>query len=54
MDLQRTVILAYGLANEVGGIRCVSAPEGMTCTFSAGVEAGKGFRINASEVVQLG
>ena len=53
LDLQRTVILAYGLANEVGGIRCVSAPEGMTCTFTAGPEAGKGFRINSSEVMQL-
>lgn len=52
--LNRTVILDYGEENEVGGIRCVSAPQGMTCTFSGGAEAGKGFRINRSEVVQLG
>lgn len=53
-ELDRRVILAYGQENELGGIRCVVAPEGVTCTFAAGAEAGKGFRINGSEVVQLG
>lgn len=52
--LDRKVILAYGQENELGGIRCVVAPEGVTCTFAAGAEAGTGFRINSSEVVELG
>jgi hypothetical protein len=54
LELDSRVILAYGQENDVGGIRCVVAPEGVTCTFAAGTEAGKGFRINSSEVVQLG
>jgi hypothetical protein len=53
-ELDRRVILAYGQENELGGIRCVVAPDGVTCTFAAGAEAGKGFRINSSEVVQVG
>jgi hypothetical protein len=53
-ELDRKVILADGQENELGGIRCVVAPEGVTCTFAAGAEAGKGFRINSSEAVQLG
>ena len=53
-ELDRKVILTDGQENELGGIRCVVAPEGVTCTFAAGAEAGKGFRINSSEVVQLG
>jgi len=52
--LDRKVILAYGQESELGGIRCVVAREGVTCTFVAGAEAGTGFRINSSEVVQLG
>jgi hypothetical protein len=54
LELDRKVILTDGQENELGGIRCVVAPEGVTCTFAAGAEAGKGFRINSSEVVQLG
>ncbi len=54
LKLDRRVILANGQENELGGIRCVVAPEGVTCTFVAGAEAGTGFRINSSEVVQLG
>jgi hypothetical protein len=54
IELDRRVILADGQENELGGIRCVVAPEGVTCTFAAGAEAGKGFRINSAEVVQLG
>jgi hypothetical protein len=50
----RKVILAYGEENELGGVRCVTAPEGVTCTFATGAEAGRGFRINGSEVIQLG
>jgi len=53
-ELDRKVILADGQENELGGIRCVVAPEGVTCTFAAGAEAGSGFRINSTEVVQLG
>jgi hypothetical protein len=48
------VILVNGQENELGGIRCAVAPEGVTCTFARGAEAGRGFRINSSEVVQLG
>jgi hypothetical protein len=50
-ELDRKVILTDGQENELGGIRCVVAPEGVTCTFATGAEAGKGFRINSSEVV---
>ena len=52
--LRRRVILAYGQENELGGIRCTSAVQGMTCTFISGEAAGKGFRINSAEVVQVG
>jgi hypothetical protein len=47
-------VLAFGETNEIEGVRCASAPDGVTCTKVAGAGAGKGFRINAHEVVRVG
>jgi hypothetical protein len=46
-------VLAYGRSTEWNGVRCTSAPEGITCTLLSGPGAGKGFRINAAAVEQL-
>jgi hypothetical protein len=47
-------VLAFGETNEIEGLRCTSASDGVTCTKVAGAGAGKGFRINAHEVVRVG
>jgi hypothetical protein len=47
-------VLALGETNEIEGFRCASASDGVTCTKVAGAGAGKGFRINAHEVVRVG
>lgn len=47
-------VLAFGETNEIEGLRCASASDGVTCTKVAGAGAGKGFRINAHEVVRVG
>lgn len=47
-------VLAFGETNEIEGFRCASASDGVTCTKVAGAGAGKGFRINAHEVVRVG
>jgi hypothetical protein len=47
-------VLAFGETAEIEGVRCASAPDGVTCTKVAGAGAGKGFRINAHEVVRVG
>jgi hypothetical protein len=54
LALDRRVTLADGQENELGGIRCAVAATGVTCTFLSGANAGKGFRISSSEVVQMG
>ena len=45
--------LKVGQRVERDGFRCVSAADGITCTVLAGAGKGKGFRINAVEVVQV-
>jgi hypothetical protein len=52
--LYHKVVLAYGQETELRGIRCASAPQGITCTFTSGAAAGKGFRLNSAEVVPVG
>ena len=47
-------VLAFGETAEIEGLRCASASDGVTCTKVAGAGAGKGFRINAHEVVRVG
>jgi hypothetical protein len=47
-------VLAYGRSTERNGVRCTSAPEGITCTLLSGPGAGKGFRITATGVEKLG
>ena len=54
LSLYHKVILGYGQETELGGIRCVSATEGIICTAVSGAGAGKGFRINRAQVVQVG
>jgi hypothetical protein len=54
LALDRKVTLTDGQQNELGGIRCEVAAAGVTCTFLTGTAAGKGFRINNSEVAQVG
>lgn len=48
-------VLAFGETNEIEGFRCASASDGVTCrkVAGAGAGAGKGFRINAHEVVRV-
>ena len=47
-------ILKYGQRTEQYGLRCTSATNGITCTVVAGAGKGKGFRIDASEAVEVG
>jgi len=53
-DSDRFPVLGYGQQTELGGIRCTSAPDGITCTVAAGAGIGKGFRINKNEAVEVG
>jgi hypothetical protein len=46
-------VLGYGKKSEVGGVRCTSAEDGITCVRVTGPDKGNGFRINATEVVSL-
>lgn len=45
--------LGYGEKSEVGGVRCTSAEDGITCVRVTDPGKGNGFRINATEVVPL-
>jgi len=47
-------ILPYGQQSEIGGILCSSAPTGVTCVEVAGPAKGKGFRVSATEAVEVG
>jgi hypothetical protein len=47
-------VLAFGETAEIEEMRCASASGGVTCTKVAGAGAGKGFRINAHEIVRVG
>lgn len=47
-------VLGYGQQTELNGIRCSSATNGITCTVVSGPGAGKGFRINENEAVNVG
>ena len=44
-------MLNAGQASELRGFRCVSAPQGITCTVS---ETGKGFSMTAGSVTPVG
>jgi hypothetical protein len=46
-------VLAYGRSTERNGIRCTSAPTGITCTILAGAAAGNGFTINNAGIEKL-
>jgi hypothetical protein len=54
LSLNHKVVLDYGRETELAGLRCASAPNGMTCTVVSGAKAGKGFRINNHEAVAVG
>jgi hypothetical protein len=47
-------ILRYGQSDLYDGIRCASAPNGITCTVVMGAGKEKGFRINKDEAVEVG
>jgi len=46
-------VLAVGQEVELGGFRCVSAANGITCTVISGAGAGRGFRVSAAEAVEV-
>lgn len=46
-------VLAYGQSDLYNGLLCTSATDGITCTLVSGVGKGKGFRIEASEAVEV-
>jgi hypothetical protein len=48
---EKAPVLRYGQRAEVGGFRCASARDGITCTVAA---TGKGFVINRDEVLRVG
>lgn len=47
-------VLIYGHSDLYNGLLCTSATDGITCTLEAGAGAGKGFRIDRSEAVEVG
>ena len=47
-------ILGYRQQSELEGVLCTSATNGITCIKVSGAGNGKGFRINASEAVEVG
>lgn len=47
-------VLGYGRESSLGGFRCSSAPDGVTCIRAGGAGRGKGFRVNEDEAVQVG
>jgi hypothetical protein len=47
-------VLSDGQRTEIKGILCVSETAGITCTLASGAAAGKGFRINSGEAVEVG
>jgi hypothetical protein len=49
----KAAVLGYGEKSEVGGVRCTSAEDGITCVKVTGPGKGNGFRIDATEVVPL-
>jgi len=50
---ERLPILRIGEATGVGGFRCSSAADGITCVKVAGQGKGSGFRIDAEEAMEL-
>jgi hypothetical protein len=40
--------------SEEEGIRCTSAPNGITCVKVSGPGKGKGFRVNKDEAIRVG
>ncbi len=48
---RKAPVLDYGETSEVGGVRCTSAEDGITCVRVVNPGKGNGFRINATEVV---
>jgi hypothetical protein len=46
-------VLHYGERSEAEGIRCTSAPNGITCTKLSPPGKGNGFRVNADEAVEV-
>jgi hypothetical protein len=47
-------VLPYGRQDEYDGVLCTSATDGITCIKVAGSGLGAGFRINKSELVEIG
>jgi hypothetical protein len=47
-------VLAIGQEAEFDGFLCVSAANGITCTVEFGSGSGKGFRVSATEAVEVG
>jgi hypothetical protein len=47
-------VLHYGESTELGGVRCTSATNGITCTIVSGRDAGKGVRVSKTEAVAVG
>jgi hypothetical protein len=51
---EKAPVLQYGQQAELNGVLCTSATNGVTCVKVAEPGRGKGFRINESEVVEVG
>jgi hypothetical protein len=51
---ERGLILRYGQVDELGGFRCLSASQGISCTVISGEGKGRGFLINVSGVTKAG
>ena len=47
-------ILHYGQVDELGGVRCTSAVNGITCVKVTGLGRGSGFRVSKDEAVRFG
>jgi hypothetical protein len=51
---EKAPVLQYGQQAELNGVLCTSATNGITCVKVVEPGKGKGFRINASEAVEVG
>jgi hypothetical protein len=50
----RAPVLALGKQDEVDGVLCTSAADGVSCVETTGASRGKGFRVTAGEAVEVG
>lgn len=51
---EKAPVLALGKQDEIDGVLCTSAADGITCVEATGPSRGRGFRVNAMEAVEVG